>query len=93
MGAKLGNLLSSVGFRDVTTEVKAFHLDSRAPGERTEMLAYWTELLLSGAPALLEAGRVSPEVVEGMKRELDRVARDPNSVFFYAFVQARARVG
>jgi ubiquinone/menaquinone biosynthesis C-methylase UbiE len=91
VGAKLGNLLSSVGFRDVTTDVKTFHLDNRAPGERAEFLAYWTELLLSGAPALMEAGKVSQEVVDGMTRELDRVARDPNSVFFYSFIQARAR--
>ncbi len=91
IGAKLGNLLSSVGFRDVVTDVKTFHLDNRAPGERTEMLAYWTDLLLSGAPALLEAGKVSQDVVDGMTRELDRVARDPNSVFFYSFIQARAR--
>jgi ubiquinone/menaquinone biosynthesis C-methylase UbiE len=91
VGGKLGNLLLSVGYRDVVTEVKTFHLDNRAPVERTEMLAYWTELLLSGAPALLESGRVSQDVVDGMTRELDRVARDPNSVFFYSFVQARAR--
>jgi len=91
VGAKLGNLLSSVGFRDVVTEVKTFHLDNRAPAERTDMLGYWSELLLSGAPALLEAGKVSQEVVGGMTRELDRVARDPNSVFFYSFIQARAR--
>jgi SAM-dependent methyltransferase len=91
VGAKLGNLLSSVGFRDVTTDVKTFHLDNRAPGERAEFLAYWIELLLSGAPALMEAGKVSQDVVDGMTRELDRVARDPNSVFFYSFIQARAR--
>jgi ubiquinone/menaquinone biosynthesis C-methylase UbiE len=91
VGAKLGNLLQSVGFRDVTTEVKTFHLDNRAPGERAEFLAYWTELLLSGAPALLAANKVSSEIVAGMTRELERVARDPNSVFFYSFIQARAR--
>jgi hypothetical protein len=71
--------------------VKTFHLDNRAPGERAEVLAYWTDLLLSGAPALLSAKEVGPEVVEGMKRELELVARDPNSVFFYSFIQARAR--
>jgi ubiquinone/menaquinone biosynthesis C-methylase UbiE len=91
VGAKLGNLLQSVGFRDVTTEVRAFHLDNRAPGERAEFLAYWSDLLLSGAPALLAAHKVAPEIVEGMTRELEVVARDPNSVFFYAFIQARAR--
>jgi hypothetical protein len=73
------------------TEVKTFHLDNRDPVERAEFLAYWTDLLLSGAPALLETKRVSEETVEGMRRELARVARDPNSVFFYAFIQARAR--
>jgi ubiquinone/menaquinone biosynthesis C-methylase UbiE len=91
VGAKLGNLLQSVGFRDVTTEVKSFHLDNRAPGERAEMIAYWTELLLSGSGVLLEANKVSQDVVDGMNRELERVARDPNSVFFYSFIQARAR--
>ena len=91
VGAKLGNLLQSVGYRDVQTEVKSFHLDNRDPGERAEFLAYWSDLLMSGAPALLEAKRVEASVVEGMRKELARVARDPNSVFFYAGIQARAR--
>lgn len=91
VGAKLGNLMQSVGLRDVTTEVKSFHLDNRDPVERAEFLAYWSDLLLSGAPALLEANRVEESVVDGMRAELARVARDPNSVFFYAFIQARAR--
>jgi len=91
VGAKLGNLLQSVGYRDVTTDVRTFHLDNRAPAERAEFLAYWTELLLSGAPALVAANKITGEVVEGMKRELELVARDPNSVFFYSFIQARAR--
>jgi len=92
VGAKLGNLLLAVGCRDITTKVRNIHLDNRAPGERAEFLAFWTELLLSGAPGLLEAGKVSEETVEGMRVELDRVAHDPNAVFFYSFVQARARV-
>lgn len=91
VGAKLGNLLQSVGFRDVQTEVKSFHLDNRAPGERAEFLQFWTDLLLSGAPSLIAADQVSQDVVDGMTEELARVARDPNAVFFYAFVQARAR--
>lgn len=91
VGAKLGNLLLAAGWRDVTTEPKSFHLDNRAPVERAEFLAYWTDLLLSGAPALLEAGRVSEATVEGMRAELARVARDSNSVLFYSFIQARGR--
>lgn len=90
VGAKLGNLLQAAGYQDIQTEVKTFHHDNRSPGERAEFLGYWTELLLSGAPELLAAKRVSREIVAGMEEELDRVGRDPNSVFFYSFVQARA---
>jgi ubiquinone/menaquinone biosynthesis C-methylase UbiE len=92
VGAKLGNLLQAVGYRDIQTEVKTIHLDNRLPGERAEFLAYWSELLLSGAPGLQEAGKVSAELVEGMKEELRLVAHNPNAVFFYCFIQARAVV-
>lgn len=92
VGAKLGNLLQRVGYRDVVTEIRSIHLDNREPGERAEFLEYWTELLLSAAPGLLEARRTTPGVVEDVKRELADVAHDPDAVFLYAFVQARARV-
>ena len=92
VGAKLGNLMLAVGYKDITTKVRNIHLDNRTPGERAEFLAFWSELLLSGAPGLLEAGCVSEETVNGMRTELDQVAHDPNAVFFYSFVQARARV-
>jgi len=92
VGAKLGNLLQAVGYRDIEVAVKPIHLDNRAPGERAEFLEYWTELLLSGAGGLSGAGKVSNKVVEGMKVELQRIAHDPDAVFFYAFVQARAVV-
>jgi ubiquinone/menaquinone biosynthesis C-methylase UbiE len=91
VGAKLGNLLQAVGFRDITTKVRSFHLDNRHAAERAEFIKYWTELLLSGCEGLLEAGKVSQATVEGMKRELDQVAHDANAVFFYSFVQARAK--
>jgi SAM-dependent methyltransferase len=92
VGAKLGNLLQSGGFRDITTAVRTIHLDNRAPGEREEFLGYWTELLLSGAAGLQAAGKVSEETVRGMEEELAAVAHDPDAVFFYSFVQATARV-
>jgi len=89
VGAKLGNLLQAVGYRDIQTEVRTIHLDNRQPGERSEFLDYWTELLLSGATGLAEAGKVSEETVEGMKEELQEVGHNPNAVFYYSFIQAR----
>jgi len=93
VGAKLGNLLQSTGYRDITTKVRTFHLDNRRAEERREFIAFWAELLLSGCEQLLSAGKVTAEVIEGMKVELETVSRDPNAVFFYSFVQARATAG
>lgn len=90
VGAKLGNLLQSVGYKRITTETKTYHLDNRNPAKRAEMIAYWTELLLSGLPQLLEAGYVDVEVADKVKEEMQVVAKSPNAVFFYTFVQAKA---
>lgn len=90
VGAKLGNLLQAVGFRDIDTQVRPILLDNREPGERAEFIAYWIDLLLSGAPGLVKAGKVQAKVVEGMKTELAQIAHNPNAVFFYTFIQARA---
>ena len=92
VGAKRGNLLLAGGFRDVSTEIKTFHFDNREPARRKTMIAFWEELLLSAADQLLEAGRGGRDVVEGMRREMSDVQNNPDAVFFYAFVQARAVV-
>src|SRR5688500_12959699 len=83
VGAKLGNLLVAGGFRDVTTSVKTFHLDNREPARRKQMIAFWEELLLSAADQLVAAGKVTPEVVEGVRREMRDVQNDPDAVCFF----------
>lgn len=91
VGAKLGNLLQRVGFVNIETEVRPILLDNRHPGERAEFLEFWSDLLLSGCEELRRAGKVDEETIHGMQKELREVSRDPDAVFFYAFVQARAR--
>lgn len=90
VGAKLGNFLLQLGYRDIQTEVKTWFLDNRSPQARKDCIEYWTELLLSASDQLLAAKCVSEEVVQGMKDEMAKVASDPNAVFYYSFVQARA---
>ena len=92
VGAKLGNLLLAGGFRDVTTEVKTLHLDNRDPARRKAVFTHWEELLLSAADQLTAAGKVDTATVEGMRAEFARVQSNPDAVFFYSFVQARAVV-
>ena len=92
IGAKLGNLLIQAGFRNVETQVKTWHLDHRHPEKRRVVIEYWTDLLLSAAPALLTANKVSQETIDEMKKELNVVSKDPRAVFFYSFIQACATV-
>lgn len=91
IGAKLGNLLMQCGYKDIETTVKTWHLDNRHPQQRKEMIDYWTELLLSGSDALLKANYVDQETVDGMKNEMSIVASDPDAIFFYSFIQAKAK--
>ena len=90
VGAKLGNMLQSLGFTRIEVEPKVIHLDNREPAKRTEIISFWTELLLSGLPKMLEAGYVDEELAENMKSEMHLVAKDPNAVFYYSFIQAKA---
>lgn len=91
MGAKLGNLLMQIGFRNIETEVKTWFLDNRHPQKRKEMIEFWSELLLSASDQLVAANYVTTEIVEGMKKEMAAVANDPNAVFFFSFIQAKAK--
>ncbi len=92
IGAKLGNLLTSVGFKNIETNIKTWHLDNRFPEKRKEVIDYWTELMLSGADLLLKENLVSEEVVDKTEKELRLVSNDPNAVFLYSFMQAKAQV-
>lgn len=93
MGAKLGNLLMQNGYLNIETEVKTWFLDNRNPQKRKEIIEFWSELLMSASDQLVQAGYVTLETVEGMKNEMSVVANDPNAVFFFSFIQAKARNG
>lgn len=93
MGAKLGNLLMQNGYRNIETEVKTWFLDNRHPQKRKEIIEFWRELLMSASDQLLAAKYVDEKTVEGMKEEMRVVARDPNAVFYFSFIQAKARNG
>ncbi|TDQ12942.1 methyltransferase family protein [Algoriphagus boseongensis] len=90
VGSQLGNLLNQAGFSSISTWNQGFFLDQSAPEQLKSMLDFWKKLLLSGAPALLQAGLISQNEVQAMEREIDLIGQNKNAVFFYQFVQAFA---
>lgn len=90
VGGKLANYLIKAGYQNITTKVLTHQYDNRTPKKRAAFLEYWANLLLSGAPGLLQNGRVTEETVEGMRNELMTLRNDPDSVIFYSWILARA---
>ncbi|MBC7692841.1 MAG: methyltransferase domain-containing protein [Methylotenera sp.] len=91
VGAKLANYLMAAGFQNITTKNLIHHYDNRAPKQRAQFIEYWINLLLSGAAGLIEAGKVTQEIVDEMEQELERLKDDPDAVFFYSWIQAKAQ--
>lgn len=92
IGAKLGNLLTQVGYHQVRTEVKTWHFDNRQPDKRKQAILFWTDLLLSASDQLVAEKYLDEDVVTKAREELHKVANDPNAVFLYSFMQAKAQV-
>lgn len=90
VGAKLGNLLLSSGYKNIQTRVKTFYFDNRSPAERKETIEFWTDLLMSGRDILIKENRITEELAAAAEKELRLVAKDPNAVFYYNFIQAEA---
>ena len=69
------------------------HYDDRASEtKRATFISYWTDLLLSGAPALVAAGKITEAVVREMTKELlGRLRSDPQAVLFSIRGSRRAR--
>ncbi len=90
IGPQLGNILTRAGYRSISLNHNGFFLDQTKPEELRQMIDFWIILLKSGAPGLLEAGRVSFQDIIAMENDLKKVGIHENAVFFYQFVQAFA---
>ncbi|WP_349259370.1 methyltransferase domain-containing protein [Oligoflexus sp.] len=90
IGAKLGNLLLAQGFTDIDTKVHTWHFDNRNPDKRKLYIEFWTTLLLSAKDQLLNAKVIDEETLQQAQKELRQVAKDPNAVFYFSFMQAQA---
>lgn len=90
VGGKLGNYLQAAGYQNIETKVLTSHYDNRMPKKRSAYIDYWTDLMLSAAPGLIEAGRIDSTIVNEMTTELQTLKNDPDSVIYDSWVLARA---
>lgn len=90
VGGKLANYLIEAGYQNISTKVLTHQYDNRMPKKRAVFIDYWTQLLLSGAPGLLQAGRVTQELVDEMTEEFQTLKKSKDAVIFYSWILARA---
>jgi len=92
VGGLLGHYLKEAGFVDIQTEIRPFHFDSREPERREAFVEYFYQILLSAKQTMLREGRVNKEMLLQMEEEVQKVKKTEDSVFFYAWMRATARV-
>ncbi len=92
IGAKLGNLLTSLGYSQIQTEIHNWHLDNRHPSQRKEMFDFWLTLMMSASDQLKESSYVDEDTIQAAVKEMNEAKTNPNSVFLYSFMQAVATV-
>lgn len=90
IGAKLGNMLSQIGFQDVKTNIKTWLYDNRTPQKRSEVIAFWQELLMSAEEQLIKANYIDKETTEQAWKEMRKVSKDPDAILLFSFMQAEA---
>lgn len=90
VGVRLGDMLQEAGYSQISLRSGGFHLDSRNPGERKRVFEYWKNLMGSGAPLLVKAGKVTESDVKAMREAMDELREMADSVFYYRFIQATA---
>ncbi|WP_296700094.1 class I SAM-dependent methyltransferase [Algoriphagus sp.] len=92
VGAKLGNMLSQAGFKEIELFKGGFHLSQHDSESLKKITTYWKGLMKSGAAAMLEVGWITKEEVDAMEKDIETIASDENAIFSYQFVQANARI-
>lgn len=91
VGVQLGNLLLEAGYNDISIEHRSLHFDARQPSERDRFLVYFRDLLLSAAPGLIKAGRITTQLVKDVEQEFLKIQSETYSVLHYSWVRAIAR--
>jgi len=90
VGAKLGAMLETAGYQDISLRSGGFHLDSREQEEKRQVFTYWKNLMSSGASAMIEERLISESKVAKMQQAMDELRDMPDSIFYYRFIQATA---
>ncbi len=90
VGTQLGNLLSSAGFKKITTEARVCLVDSRNQSERKSFFKYYTELLLSAAPQLIKAKKITPQLAREANSEMKALTTNKNAILFDTWMRAKA---
>lgn len=90
-GALVGNWLAETGYQQIEVLPYSFCLDRRQPDARATMLTYWFELLASSFSSLQQAGVADAADFAAFQRDWQMLSLAEDAVFFFTFVQARAR--
>jgi ubiquinone/menaquinone biosynthesis C-methylase UbiE len=90
IGLRLGQLLHSSGIHTEWVSPFPMIFDARNPGARNEMFLYWKDLMYSSIDSMEQNGYSVKDQWIQVENELNQLLQDPDSVFYYSFIQAKS---
>jgi SAM-dependent methyltransferase len=88
VGVKLGNLFSNVGFDIISIQTRNFLADHSDTVKKEEIIQYWTTLLWSAGPNLVQAGLIAKNMKELIEEEFNSLIHNPDGIFYCSFIRA-----
>ncbi len=90
-GVRLAALFERAGFERIAFYDVSVQMDARISemAARHDFVDFWQTLLLSGAPKLLQHGRITALDIDALKAAFTSLAETPQAIFRYAAMQAR----
>ena len=89
IGIELGKILSSCGFRNISTKPLIIHVDKRNKKERFEALEYWRNLLLSAKQKLLTNKLIDEQLLSNFNSDYEEIMKNEETIFYYSAIQMK----
>ncbi|MHC5597354.1 MAG: class I SAM-dependent methyltransferase [Nostoc sp.] len=92
VGIKLCNLALKVNFSHPMVNPITIYLDERMKNasQRSNLVDWFLEVLLSAAPSLINQNKITPSLIEQMSQEFNVIKYRQESILFYRFQQMDA---
>ena len=90
IGLQLGNLLKDAGYRNIRTISCPLFFDKAKTQQRGRFMEYWTSLMKSCTENMIKQGMITREEWAQVESDMLDLSKNPDTIFYYSWIQASA---